>query len=416
MVELMSQELFRREVFSARANAWLGSIALNQPLRLWVLSAAALAAALVVALYLVCGTYTRRSTVAGQLVPTLGLATVQAPMAGVLSELRVQEGAQVAAGQVLAVITVPHIEMAGGAPAVDLEESLRSRRQSLESAQQGQLRALAATGAGLAAQLAAARDELGHVRSAIATRERQVELGAATLARLRGLQAHHYVSERDISQQESVVLDQTGALQELQRQASASERTILQLQQALDELPGQRRAVTANAERDLEALAQEQLQMRAPGMFVIAAPVAGVVAAQLLKAGQSVQTGQSLLTLLPGDGQLQAELLVPSRAIGFVANGDRVLLRYQAFPWQKFGHQLGHVAGISRSALLASEPGAQPLYRVIVSLAHQTVTAHGRAELLKPGMALDADILGETRRLIEWLFEPLYSLKQKVSG
>ena len=31
-----------------------------------------------------------------------------------------------------------------------------------------------------------------------------------------------------------------------------------------------------------------------------------------------------------------------------------------------------------------------------------------------PGMLLDADILGERRRLIEWVFEPLYSLKGRV--
>ena len=49
-----------------------------------------------------------------------------------------------------------------------------------------------------------------------------------------------------------------------------------------------------------------------------------------------------------------------------------------------------------------------------VALAAQAVTAYGRPEPLKPGMLLDADILGEKRRLIEWVFEPLYSLKGRV--
>ena len=44
----------------------------------------------------------------------------------------------------------------------------------------------------------------------------------------------------------------------------------------------------------------------------------------------------------------------------------------------------------------------------------QAVTAYGNEEPLKPGMLLDADILGEKRRLIEWVFEPLYSLKGRV--
>ena len=58
----------------------------------------------------------------------------------------------------------------------------------------------------------------------------------------------------------------------------------------------------------------------------------------------------------------------------------------------------------------------EPFYRVVVALRTQTVQAYGKAERLKPGMVLDADILGEKRSLIEWVFEPLYSLKGKLSG
>ena len=134
-----------------------------------------------------------------------------------------------------------------------------------------------------------------------------------------------------------------------------------------------------------------------------------------------MQAGQAVLSLLPGDGRLEAELLVPSRAIGFIAPGDRVLLRYQAFPYQKFGHALGRVSRISRSAVGANGNGGatggfagETFYRVTVALARQDIVAYGREEQLRPGMLLDADILGERRRLFEWLLEPLYTLTGKV--
>ena len=82
------------------------------------------------------------------------------------------------------------------------------------------------------------------------------------------------------------------------------------------------------------------------------------------------------------------------------------------------------MARVSRSALTAGEiaalvgsnQGGEPLYRVTVTLDRQAVTAYGQPEHLKPGMLLDADILGEERRLIEWIFEPLYSLKGRMAS
>jgi membrane fusion protein len=420
----MSQDLFRREVLEAQRTGWLGDISLSQPLRLWVLTAFACIAALAIALYLALGSYTRRSTVAGRLVPARGLATVLAPAAGVVGELHVAEGTRVTAGQALAVIAVPRVTVASGTPSTALDASLRGREDGVHSAQDGQLRAIAAEATGLNAQLAATRDELAQLEAEIGTREQQMRIGEQTLARMRELYAKQYVSQLQLNQQQAAVLDQTGTLQELRRQRSATRRGILQLRQSLDELPGRRKTVEAGASRDLAALAQERVEMKAPGMLVIAAPVTGVVATQIAKAGQAVQQGQPLLTVLPGDGRLEAELLVPSRAIGFIAPGDTVLLRYQAFPWQKFGHQRGRVTAVSRSALSPGELGAllggtaggQPLYRVTVALATQAVRAYGRAEALKPGMLLDADILGDTRRLSEWLFEPLVSLKGRFTG
>ena len=128
--------------------------------------------------------------------------------------------------------------------------------------------------------------------------------------------------------------------------------------------------------------------------------------------------------MLPGDGALEAELLVPSRAVGFVDPGDQVMLRYRAYPYQKFGHHRGRVARVSRSALTVAELAArqgvaddgESYYRIVVQLERQSVLAYGRDERLQPGMVVDAEILGERRSLIEWVFEPLYSLRGTVEA
>jgi membrane fusion protein len=120
---------------------------------------------------------------------------------------------------------------------------------------------------------------------------------------------------------------------------------------------------------------------------------------------------------------LQAHLYAPSRAIGFIRPADHVLLRYQAFPYQKFGHAQGVVASVSRTALSASElagaptgaaANGEPLYRITVILARPTITAYGKPQPLQAGMLVDADILQEKRKLYEWVLEPLYSLTGKL--
>ncbi len=418
----MSQPLFRCEVLKTRDATWLGSVSLVQPPRLWLMTVSAVVAGATIALFVTLGTYTRRSTVTGRLVPTQGLATVVAPVSGVVTRVDVTEGRQVAAGGALALVTVPRATQGSGDTQAALEQRLQQRQNGLLATQQAQHAQLQAQAQGIVSQLANAQRELAQVEAEVITRRQQIRIANETLERLRRLEGGQYVSILQIKQQEALMLEYTGQMQTLQRQAIGTRRLMLQLQQAQRELPGQRLASDAGYQRDLAQLEQERVQTQASGMLLVKAPVDGMVAMQVVKPGQAVQAGQPLLSLLPGDGKLEAELLVPSRAIGFIAPGDTVLLRYQAFPYQKFGHQQGTVARISRSALSSGELGAlvgnaqqgEPYYRITVVLKRQSITAYGKPEPLKPGMLLEADVMGERRQLIEWIFEPLYSLKEKI--
>lgn len=419
----VTSPLFRKEALDAKCRGSLGSVSLAQPLRLWALTLGAALVAIIVGLFLTLGSYTRRSKVAGQLVPSMGLSTVTAPETGLISRLDVIEGSPVNRGQTLAVVTVPRATVTEGDTLAALERRLERRREGLIEGRSAQKDLIAAQDTGYRSQLSVARHELAQVETEIGIRQAQIRISEETLQRLRQLEDDRYVSLLEIKQQESSGLSWHGEMQALQRQAIVIRRSIEQLEQASRELLGQRRATDAALTRDLALLEQEKLEVQARGALTVNAPVAGTVSAQMIKSGQTVQAGQPLLTLLPVNAELEAELLVPSRAIGFIEPGDRVLLRYQAYPYQKFGHHEGKVIQISRSALIPGELGAltgstrtgEPLYRVTVSLAKQVVTAYGKDESLKPGMLLDADILGERRRLIEWILEPLYSLKGMVS-
>jgi membrane fusion protein len=171
----------------------------------------------------------------------------------------------------------------------------------------------------------------------------------------------------------------------------------------------------------LATLEQESIESASSREVAILAPADGVVSVQMAKRGESVQAGQPILSVLQANSRLEAELAVPSSAIGFVSPGDRVRLRYEAYPFQKFGQYLGTIRRVGRSPTVsagvvaaAGSARADTVYKVVVELDSQYVTAYGKHERLMPGMSLQADILGERRNLIDWIFEPLYSLRGNV--
>lgn len=411
----MNQDLFRTEVLLARQRSWLGDVSLAQPLRLWGLAVFLLIAALAVMAVLFFGQYTRRATVTGQLVPDLGLSTVLAPAQGVVARQFTEEGEQVRAGQALTLINVPRATAAGDDALVVMRAGMGERRDSLADLARSQAEQIDTQIAGARRQLDGVRRELAQIDAEIATRREQVRLGRETTERFERISDRQYISEVQVNQQRQAVLDLVIAQQQLERQATTLRRTAAQLEQSLRELPTQRRALQAASRRDRAELDLERVQREADGELLLKAPVTGQVTSRLVESGQAVQAGQPLLSVMPEGSQLQAQLLVPSHAVGFIEPGDRVLLRYQAYPHQKFGHQAGRILRLSRSATPA--PGAtEPHYRAVVALEAQTVTAYGRQEPLRPGMVLEADILGERRRLYEWLLEPLYSLRGRVGG
>ena len=57
----------------------------------------------------------------------------------------------------------------------------------------------------------------------------------------------------------------------------------------------------------------------------------------------------------------------------------------------------------------------EPVYRVDVRLDAQTVASGDQKLTLRPGMSVNADILQEKRKVWEWVFEPVLSLKERMS-
>lgn len=420
------KELFRREVVDAQRFAALGSVSVVQPIRAWWIACAIVMAAIAVVAFLAVGSYTRRTRVDGLLVPDRGIATVVAPVAGVVTEIAVEEGGKVVAGRRVAIVSVSNATAAAGDSMTAIGKQIAVRRDSVERDADAQRSMIDLQLAAMMEQRTAMGLELASLESEIAANREKVEIARELWKKLAQLQEGRFVSELQVKEKEMEVIERTSALRSLERQSIGIRREMAQAEQSMRELPLRRGSNDAGRRSELAALDQELIESASSREVAILAPADGAVSVQIAKRGESIQAGQPILSVLQSNSRLEAELIVPSSAIGFVSQGDRVRLRYEAYPFQKFGQYLGTIRRVGRSAI--ADPGAgpdtdssagsgrgDPVYKVVVELDSQYVMAYGKSERLMPGMSLQADILGERRSLIDWIFEPLYSLRGNVS-
>jgi membrane fusion protein len=426
--------LFRAEVLAQRQAQWLGTVLLTPRLshRLFTLLGVAAATALVALLFF--GQFTRTARVNGTLVPQQGVVRVFAPRPGVVTALLVHEGQAVRAGQPLLALSDELQSATLGAVQAEVARQQAQRRESLlaEQAQQQRL---------LVQQQRALADRIAVLGAELQQSEREIALLQARRAiALRNERLHQeqfkqgFISEMRLQLVEAERLEQDARLGALARSRLALERERMSVQAELADLPLKVHTELALLERDLAQLGQERAEAEARREIVLPAAQAGTVTAIQAVPGAAAAPGVPLLALVPAGSRLEAHLYGPSRAVGFIHPGQRVRLRYQAFPYQRFGHQEGVIESVSRSAVSPAElppqlagivgqaaggaPGApaEALYRIVVALQRQDVMAYGQALPLQPGMALEADVLLERRRLYEWVLDPVYAVTGRLKS
>lgn len=428
-----NSRLFRSEVLEARQTQWLGTVMLapRASFRLFTLFAV-LAAAAIVAL-LCFGQFTRTARVNGWLLPQEGLVRVQAPRPGIVVSLDVKEGSHVREGDRLLTLSDELQSARLGPTQAQITQRLDERRASMTEERRQQQRLLAQQDRALANRVAALRSEEEQIGREIGLLRERVAIAVRSEALHRKQHAEGFISEMRLQQVQSELLEQRARLAaaERSRLVKARERTDIEAERA--DLPLKLGRDTAALDRSIAQLEQERAEAEARREIVVVAPHDGTVTAIHAVLGAKADTGTPLLSIVPPASGLEAHLYAPSRAIGFVRPGQRVQLRYQAFPYQRFGHYEGVVAAISRAALSPSElpaqlagltsltgavagAGGEPIYRITVSLASQSVTAYGAQVPLQPGMTLEADVALERRRLFEWVLDPLYAVTGQQRG
>jgi membrane fusion protein len=416
----MPRPLFRQEAIDAQREKFLGEAIIARPVPAWVLTLLAAGTALLLIGVALWGHYTRRERVEGYLALDAGAARVLLPDAGRVTDLLIKEGDEVKAGDPMARISLDRSTGKGASTSEAVAAEMQSRRAILER-EQAQLRDLGTQ------QLEQVRrrakdlaNELGQIDAEMKLQEVRIRSARDQVQRYRGLAGEkQFVSEALVKQKIDEVTDQEIKLQSLHRQRSQVERDLESAKLEEPSIGLKSRTQVEQVSRQMSELQEGLAQVEARRETVIRAPVSGVVTNIAVNLGQSVAADAPFATVLPKGSGLHVELLVPTRAIGFVKTGQDVMLRYDAFPYERFGQYHGKIVDIGRNVWSSGDrvgplSAKEPVYRVDVGLDKQTVGALDQEFSLRPGMSVNADLLLEKRTLFEWIFEPVIKLKERI--
>ena len=384
----------------------------------------------------------------GKLVPSSYLKIVQPAEQGIVREILVREGEHVKEGQVL-------IRMDAALTAADvgtIRTEYEHKRLALRriDAQLGakRLKTGKADPPALFARIAAQYEaNVRAYESALAQEQTLLEKARYDLAAARQTKAKleqvlpHYREqerafdklakdgfagrivatdkERERIEKEQDLRTQEFIIQSNEALISQSERKLAQIgADYRRQLQAERVEVATQLEKAAQELARHEHRQR---LLELRAPAEGTVKDLATHTiGTVTAPGTILMTLVPHDETLLAEVWVGNQDVGFVRPGQAVKVKLAPFEFQKYGMVQGEIEHVSADATEAPSPNTRsdalagrdrpmgPLaFRALVKLSSQHLETGDARYSLAPGMQVAAEIHLGTRSVLEYVLSPV---------
>jgi membrane fusion protein len=409
--------LFRQEALDfQRNNREWGQVALLQPLPVKVMTwFIAVTTALIIA-FLFLGQYSRKETVAGYLTPTSGTSKIFVPHVGTIREIHVSEAQQVREGQTLLTVDTDQIAANGLDVNATMLDTLRSQKDLLTGQIAAEERRTRSERERLTAIIEGLEIEISQLQAQLKIQGERIRVEEEFVESATELKKQGYMADAEYKRRQVAFLEQRQNLNSLNQQLAARQNQLTESRYSLQQLPTVMASKIQGLRSELATTEQRIAEIGGRRAYVIRAPAAGRVSMLQATVGQFADPRRLQMEIVPSESVLQAELFVPTRAIGFVQPGQEVRILYEAFPYQQFGTYSGKVLKISQTILTKSDTFGpielkEPAYRVTAALDRPNIDAYGKKIPLQADMLLRADIILEKRSLVSWLLDPLLSVR-----
>lgn len=408
--------LFRKEALDHKADSRFGQALVHIPrsYSLFILFLVGVTSIFVI--MLIYGDYARKETVSGVLVPSQGLTRIYAPRSGVIANLYATNGTQLKQNQQLLTLS-SQTHLKSGKSLNQLQQKLIAEQLVLLDSQiEDEVNLSHREGVRQQAAINEHNSAIWQLRNQLKVEQKLVDLKQSQFQHATELANKKYMTDAAKNEAYQLLLQQQQSLENNKRILLAKQSELNQLTHDLSQFPLVLNKRTALLKSQRAQLRAQLSQVSAQGAEQLKATEKSKVTAIQVQEGDQVIAGQFLMALLPADAQLEAELFLPNRAAGFVKQGQEVRIRFQAFPYQRYGIHGGTVIETSEIILKPTEVDSsinivEAVYKVRVKLDHQTIKAFGDESALQSGMQLEADIVLDTMSLLDWIMMPLLAVK-----
>ena len=411
--------LFRDAAVEHMESTWSGRVLLMRPMSFTLYTAGAVAVLVIIVAFVCWATYTKRELAVGFVRPESGVSTIRPMVDGRIGEIYVVEGDHVEAGDPLFAITAELENEQGSLPEqlsaeitrqIDfMQKGSSNHRESLLKQKQ---------------QVAARVTELEQLERSVHSKEvllrRKFEAEKREQEMAEKLLNSRLISEIDYNSRLRNFLDVQIALRTVSEDLLKiqSEKSQTRLDLARMDLDLQKQS--ADSDFALSQLNQRLIENTSEG-YIVRSPKAGTVSSVLVTPSNIVSSSTNVMSILPDNSRWIAELYVSTKAIGNISKSSAVYLKYDAFPYMKFGVYRGEVKNISgtiltRESLPPEIPATGPMYRILVNLEKQQISLSDQRYSLQSGMTVTAELEAESRRLVDWFLGPLYDMRRTMRG
>jgi membrane fusion protein len=411
----MSVTLFRQQAIDhQRLRIW-GEVALALPASYALMTSFVAVSVVAALLFISTQTYARKEHAAGFLLPTAGIARIVPPRAGSIATVAVVEGQHVERdAPLLTVSDAVTSEHGENIDAAKLDE-LHKQRDRLKDQIALEHDNATIEVQRLQAQIDGDNSQIAELQRQLAIQMDRIEIARQQLSGAEELTSKGYLSKVELRRRQDAYLGERESHSALVRDQAAKQAELTGLQDGLRQLPVTTAQRVAQIEASIAEVDTHLKEIEGQRGYQLRAPVAGRVSALQASIGKTADPRIPVLSIVPDDDFLEAELLLPARAIGFVAPGQPVQISYDTFPFGQFGFARGIVRLVSHTLLKPEEivgpaQPRDPSYPVYVTLERQTISAYGTELPLEPDLQLQAEIVSERRSLLAWILDPVLSV------